>query len=242
MLRWVRRTRLEAQAEGSKRFHCERSDSQSERNGSGRLERGSEGPVSSFDELTMRAALLQQGRSGAVSMRRKPFVNGAWDHPKGIDSPPAVIAVGFRQLELRLGQLPEFHCNPVRQFLAMFERRDDPSGRIVPRAEPPHSVLRQSRPVRALRITPWCEAFLIREPQIHQDLHPPLPISGKNRRKDDRAALQRRRPLRSAKNKPSLGESVDPEHFALALINQSRNFWRRAVLFQCALGGRPVVP
>jgi hypothetical protein len=66
----------------------------------------------------------------------------AGDHPKGIDSSPAEITVGFRQLELRLGQRPDLHFDPGKKFLAIFKRRDDSSRRIVSRAEPPHPILR----------------------------------------------------------------------------------------------------
>jgi len=149
------------------------------------------------------------------------------DHPKGVDSQPDVIGISFGQLVLRLGQLPECHCNPGWGFIALFERRDNPSGRVIPRAKLPHPLLRQSRRICAFGRTPSRETLSIRKPQIHQELRPAAPFGGKGGRKDSWGTLQPRRPLRQTKEKPDLSRSVDPKHFALLLIDQPRDFRRR---------------
>ncbi len=164
------------------------------------------------------------------------------DHPKGVDSQPDVIVISFGQLVLRLGQLPECHCYPGGGFLALFEGRDNPSGRVVSRAKLPHPLLRQSRRICAFGRTPSRETLSIRKPQIHQELCPASPFGGKGGRKDSWGSLQPRRPLRPAKEKPDLGRSVDPKHFALLLIDQPRDFRWRAVLLHHMLGWRPLVP
>ncbi len=126
---------------------------------------------------------------------------------------------------------------PCRVRAARLSKRAHPLAR-----EPPHPLLRQSRRISAKRCGPGRKTLLVREPQIHQNLHPVTPFGGKRGRKDCRITLQRRGPLRPAKDKPGLGRSVDPEHFTPALIDEPHDVWRRAARLHHAHGWRPAIP
>jgi hypothetical protein len=63
---------------GSPRFHCERSGSQSERNGSGRLKRGAKGAVSKHEDLNARQVVNgcdMRGKTHSSHGDKKAYLN-----------------------------------------------------------------------------------------------------------------------------------------------------------------------
>jgi hypothetical protein len=99
----------------------------------------------------------------------------AGDHPKGIDSSPAEITVGFRQLQLRLGSGQTFISIPPRNSLPSSSGAMTQAG-ASSRAQSRRTPSCDNRGTSALT---GSVQGAIREPQIHQDLHPAPPFGGK---------------------------------------------------------------